>query len=55
MRKGSQNGTKADAQTHQKSMLKLVTKKIMKIIKNHVSLGGKSLKFNLKKQVFLKV
>ena len=39
--KGCQNGIKIDAKTHQKSMPKLVTKKIMKVIKNNVSLNGK--------------
>jgi hypothetical protein len=34
--KGSQNGAKIDAKTHQKSMPKLVSKKIRKIMKFHV-------------------
>ena len=34
MPKGFQNGAKIDTQTHQKPMPKLVTKRIMKIIKN---------------------
>ena len=41
MRKGFQNRAEIDAQTHQKSMPKRVMNKIMKIIKNHVSLSGK--------------
>ena len=39
--KGFQNGAEIDAKTHQQSMPKQVSKKIMKIIKNHVSLKGK--------------
>ena len=41
MPKGSQKGTQIDANTDQKSMPKLVTKKIRKIINNHVFLNGK--------------
>ena len=37
---GLQNRTKIDAKTLQASMPKLVTKKVMGIIKNHVSLNG---------------
>jgi hypothetical protein len=40
MPKGSQKGDKIHAQTHQKSMPKLVSKKIMKIMKIHVFLKG---------------
>ena len=42
MLEGSQNGAKIDATTHQKSMPKLVTKKIMKIIKDNISLYDKN-------------
>ena len=52
MPKGCQNGTKIDAQTHQNSMPKLVTKKVMKIIKNHVSLNGKIIEFHCKNKCF---
>ena len=54
MPKGFKNEGKIDTQTHQKSMRKLVTKKIRKLIKNHVSLNGrmvKSLKFIVKTSV----
>ena len=50
--KGSQNGAEIDAKTHQKSMPKLVSKKIREIIKNHVSLKSESLKFIGKTMVF---
>ena len=43
MPKGSQKGADIDAQTHRKSMPKLATEKIMKIIKHHVSLNGKNI------------
>ena len=36
--KGFQNGTEIDAKTHQKSMPELISQKIKKIIKSHVSL-----------------
>ena len=49
---GSQNGIKIDAKTHRKSMPKLVTKRIRKIIKNHVSLNGKSIEIHLKNKCF---
>ena len=39
--KGFQHGTEIDAQTHQKTMPKLVTEMIRKIIKNHVSQKSK--------------
>ena len=38
--KGFQNGADIDAKTHQKSMPKLVSKKIRKIMKIHVFLKG---------------
>jgi len=50
--KGSQNGTEIDAKTHQKSMPKLVSKKIREIIKNHVSLKGKIIEIHLKNKCF---
>ena len=39
--KGVQNGIEIDAKTHPQSMPKQVSKQIMKLIKNHVSLKGK--------------
>ena len=39
--KNLKKGAQINAKTHQKSMPKLVTKRIRKIIKNHVSLKGK--------------
>ena len=48
MPKGFQKGTGIDAKTHRKSMPKLVTKKIRKIIKNHVSLNGKNIEIHCK-------
>jgi len=38
--KGSQNEAEIDAETHRKSMPKPVSKKIRKIMKNHVFLKG---------------
>ena len=38
--KGSQNGAELNAKTHQQSMPKQVSKKIMRIIKNNASLKG---------------
>ena len=52
MPKGSQNRAEIDAQTHQKSMPKLVMKKIMKIIKNHISLDGKNIEIHCKNKCF---
>ena len=52
MPKGCQNGAEFDATSHQKSMPKLVTKKIMKLIKRHVSLNGKIIKFQCKNNCF---
>ena len=46
--KGCQNG----AQTNQKSMPKLVTKKTIQIIKNHVSLNGKVIQIHRKTNLF---
>ena len=40
MPKAFQNEAEIEAKTHQQSMPKLVTKKIMKNIKYHVSLKG---------------
>ena len=48
------NQHRCDAKTHRKSMPKLVMEKIRRIIKNHVSLNGKTLKF-IEKHVFLMV
>jgi hypothetical protein len=52
MTKGFQNGTKIDAKTDKKSMPKLVSKKIRKIMKNHVSLKGKIIEIHWKNNVF---
>ena len=52
MPKGSQNGINNDAKTHQQSMPKLVTEKIMKIIKNHVSLKGRIIQSHCKNNGF---
>ena len=52
MPKEIQNGTKNDAKTHQKSMRNLVTKKIRKIIKKHVSLNGKNIEIHCKNICF---
>ena len=41
MPKGFQTGARIDAKTHQKSMAKLVTEKMMKIIKNFVFPNGR--------------
>ena len=41
MPNGFQKRIKIDAKTHQQSTPKLVTEKVMKIIKRHVSLNGK--------------
>ena len=49
---GSQNGVEIDAKTHQQSMPKQVSKKIMKIIKNHVSLKGKIIQIHCKNNGF---
>ena len=46
MQKCFQNEVEIDATTHHKSMPKLVTQKIMKIIKNHVSLNCKIIKIH---------
>ena len=51
--KKGQHGTTIDANIQQKSMPKLVMKKIRKIIKIHVSLNGKSIEIYCEKQVFL--
>ena len=39
---------RTDAKTHQNPMPKLVTKKIMEIIENHVSLNGKIIQIHCK-------
>ena len=52
MPKGSQNRAEIDAETHQKSMPKLVMEKIMKIIKNHVSLNVKIIEIHCKNKCF---
>ena len=43
---------KIDAKTHLKSMPKQVSKKIMKIIKNHVSLKGTVIQIHCKNNGF---
>ena len=50
--KGFQNGAKIDAKMHQKSMPKLVSKKIRKIRKIHVSLNGKIIETHQKNKRF---
>ena len=50
--KGCQNVAKTDAETHQESMQKLVSKKIMKIIKSHVFLTGKIIHIHYKRLFF---
>ena len=52
MPKGSQNGAEINIKTYQKAMQKQVTKKIMKIIKNHVSLKGKIIQIHCKNICF---
>ena len=46
--KGFQNGGEIDAKTHQQSMPKLLTEKIMKVIKNQVCLNGKIIEIHCK-------
>ena len=48
MPEGSQHGAKIDTKIFQKSMPKLVMKKIRKIIKNHVSMKGKIIEIHWK-------
>ena len=50
--KGYQNEVGIDAKTHQQSMPKQVSKKIMKIIKNHVSLKGDIIQIHCKNNGF---
>jgi len=45
-------GGQINAKTHQKSMPKLVTKRIRKVIKNHVSLNDKIIEFHCKNNNF---
>ena len=52
IRKGFQKGTEIDAQTHQKSMPKLVSKKLRKIINKYVSLKCKPCKYKVKTMFF---
>jgi hypothetical protein len=52
MNKPLKKGTQINAKSHQKSMPKLVTKRIRKIIKNHVSLKGKIIEIHWKNNVF---
>ena len=52
MPKGSKNGDQIDTKTYEKSMRKLVTKKIWKIINNHVSLNGKNIDIHCKNKCF---
>ena len=49
--KGVPKWSQIDAKTHQKSMPKQVNKKIMKIIKNHVSLHGKLIHIHCEKNI----
>ena len=53
MKKLLKKGAQINAKTHQKSMPKLVTKRIRKIIKNHVSLKGKIIDIHWKNNSFL--
>jgi len=50
--KGSQNGAEIDAKTHQKSMPELVSEKIKKNIKNHVSLKSEIIEIHWKNNGF---
>jgi hypothetical protein len=52
MKEHLKKGAQIDAQSHQKSMPKLVTKRIRKIIKNHVSLKGKIIEIHWRNNVF---
>ena len=52
MPKWSQNRSKIDTKTHQESMPKLITEKIRKVIKNHVSLNGKIIEVHWKNTCF---
>jgi hypothetical protein len=52
MKKPLKKGAQITAWTLQKSMPKLVTKRIRKIIKNHVSLKGKIIGINWKNNCF---
>ena len=50
--KGFQNGTQNDANTYHKSTPTLVTKTIMKLINNQVSLKGKIIEIHCKNKFF---
>ena len=50
--KGFQNGVEIGAQTHQQLMPKQVSKQIMNVIKNHVSLEGKIIEIHCKNNGF---
>ena len=52
MKQPLKKGAQINAKTHQKSMPKLVTKRIRKFIKNHVSLKGKIIEIHLKNNGF---
>jgi hypothetical protein len=52
MTKGFQNGAKIDAKTDKKSMPELVSEKIKKIIKNHVSLKSQIIEIHWKNNCF---
>ena len=53
MKKPLKKGATINAKTHQKSMPKLVTKRVRKLIKNHVSLKGKIIEVHfIKTSVF---
>ena len=52
MPKGCKHGARIDVKTRQKSMPKLETKTIMKIIKSHVFLNGKIIRTYYKNNCF---
>ena len=52
MPKGFQHGADIDAKTHQQSMPKQVSEKIMKIIKNHLSMKGQIFQIHCKNNAF---
>ena len=51
-KKRHQKGAEIDAKTHQKSMPELVSEKIKKIIKNHVSLKSEIIEIHWKNNCF---
>ena len=52
MKKPFKKGTQINTKTHQKAVPKLVTKRIRKIIKNHVSLKSKIIEIHWKTMGF---